>query len=451
MKLIDFNIIRRSAVLAWPIALQHVLTNLLSAVDVAMVSHLGDAAVGAVGLGHRFQFMILVVVLGMSWAVGILSAQFFGAGQAERIRNTIALAAVIVNLVLLPLYIANIFYADNFIGFGSSNADVIRQGQSYLWYVLPSLSFVAVILCYDNALRALNEVKTPMVISLIAIILNIALNFWLINGGLGVPALGVAGAAIATTIARIIQLILILSYLRYRRHILSFVRSDFTDIVNLTLAKKFLRISLPMMLGFGLWSIGVFVYQVIFGRMGTQELAVMSTLAPLEAVFIALFFGVASACSIMIGQSLGADKFDQALNCARTFTLFSPACAVVLGLVILALDDWVLLPFSDLPEETLALASTVLIVLALSGWLKIINMTLAMGVLRAGGDSTYVTYIDIIGMWVVSIPLTITAAFYFELPLIFVVMTTYSEEIVKAFLFSWRAKKKVWLKNLTQN
>jgi len=109
-----------------------------------------------------------------SWAVGILSAQFFGAGQAERIRNTIALAAVIVNLVLLPLYIANIFYADNFIGFGSSNADVIRQGQSYLWYVLPSLSFVAVILCYDNALRALNEVKTPMVISLIAIILNIA-------------------------------------------------------------------------------------------------------------------------------------------------------------------------------------------------------------------------------------------------------------------------------------
>lgn len=451
MHLIDFTIIRRSLVLAWPIALQHILTNLLSAVDIAMVSHLGDSAVGAVGLGHRFQFMILVVILGISWAVGILSAQFFGAGQTERIRNTIALAAVIANLFLLPIYIANIFYADSFIGFGSDNIEVIRQGQNYLWYVLPSLSVVALILAYDNALRALNEVRTPMLISGIAIVLNIILNYWLINGGLGVPPLGVAGAAIATTIARIIQLVLIISYLRYRRHILSFVRSDFSHILNLSLAQKFLKISLPMMLGFGLWSIGIFVYQVIYGRMGTQELAVMSTLAPVEAVFLSLFFGMASACSIMIGQNLGANKFDMALSCAKSFTLFSPACAIILGIIVLVFKDWVLLPFSELPPKTLSSASIILAIIALSSWLKIINMTLAMGVLRAGGDSVFVTYIDVVGMWFVSIPLTIAAAFYFELPLIFVVLTTYSEEIVKAFLFFWRAKKKVWLKNLTQH
>ena len=449
-KLIDFKIIRRSTSLAWPIALQSILTNMLAAIDIAMVSHLGDSAVGAVGLGNRFQFMILVVVLGIAWAVGILSAQYYGAGKTEKIRNTIALGAAVANTALLPIYILNLAFADRFIGLGTTNEMVIEQGQAYLWYTLPSLSFVAIILAYDNALRALNQVKTPMVLSIIALSLNILFNYWFINGGLGVQAMGVKGAALATSLARFIQLLLVLGYLRQKRHILSFVKSDFKNFFNIEAAKHFIGLAAPMMLGFALWSIGIFTYQIIYGRMGTQELAVMSTMAPIEAMFISLFFGLASACSILIGQCLGADRFEDARTCARSFIIFSPICAMATGGVVLCAQGLVLLPFSSLPASTLDTASSVLVVVVLSTWIKVLNMTIAMGILRAGGDNVIVTYIDSIGMWMVGIPLAATAAFYFDLPLIYVVAATYSEEIVKGVLFTWRARHGAWLRNLTR-
>lgn len=449
MAIIDKQIIRSSLLLAWPISLQSILTNLLSMIDIAMVSHLGDTAVGAVGLGNRFQFMIQVIVLGIAWTVGVLSAQYYGANKTHRIRSTILQGALLANIALVPVLLLNVFFAANIIGLGTENHSVIEQGKHYLWFSLPSLCFVAVILAYDNAIRAVGEVKTPMIISAIAIVLNIALNYWFINGGLGVPAMGVTGAAVATTLARGLQLIFILGYLRYRQHTLCPRRVDLKQLLDRADARHFLSIAMPMTLGFALWSSGTFVYQIIYGRMGTEELAVMSILAPIEAIFMALFFGLASACAIVVGQRLGADQFKEAWQCARSFAVFSPITALCIGVIVLAAKDIVLLPFSALPTQTLDTASTVLALIALSTWLKVINMTIAMGVLRSGGDNTFCTYIDVFGMWIISIPLTALAALYFKFPLFFVVLTTYSEEVVKAVLFSWRAHKRVWMKNLT--
>ena len=221
MKWIDSSTFKKYLLLAWPISLQSIMTNVLSMVDVVMVSHLGDAAVGAVGLGNRFQFMLMVILLGVAWTVGVLSAQYYGAGKADRIRKTVLMAAGLSTTALVPIIILNIFFADNFIALGSKNQEVIHQGQMYLWYVIPSLLFIGVILSFENAIRALGQTRFPMVLSFVAIVLNIILNYWLINGGFGVPAMGVAGAALATALARLFHMLLIIALLKQQKHLLS--------------------------------------------------------------------------------------------------------------------------------------------------------------------------------------------------------------------------------------
>ncbi|MFT7560377.1 MAG: putative MATE family efflux protein [Flavobacteriales bacterium] len=451
MKFIDPKIVKLSLALAWPISLQSVMTNSLSMIDVAMVSHLGDAAVSAVGLSNRFQFVILGILLGIAWTVGVLSAQFYGANKIGKIRSTIGMACILAHIALLPIILFNLFFADSIIGWASTDAETIKLGQHYLWIIIPSLSFVAVVLILENAIRGLGQVKTPMMLSLCAISINIILNFWLINGGLGVPPLGVMGAAIATVIARTIHVGLMLTILYQRKHVLWFKRADFQHLLDLEQVQHFLKLAMPMMISFGVWSCGTFVYQVIYGQLGSRELAVMSILTPIESIFIALFFGMSSACSITVGQHLGANRFDDAWQCARTYAFLNPIAAFGVGLIIFLSRDFILMPFSGLPAETLAAAETVFIFITLTAWIKVINMTLAMGVLRAGGETKACMYIDVIGMWIISIPLTLIAALYLKWPLIFVVMVAYSEELCKVALFVWRIKKKHWLRNLTIN
>ncbi|TRX55192.1 MATE family efflux transporter [Thalassomonas sp. M1454] len=449
MPLLNTKALKSSIKLAWPISLQNTLITLLSMIDVMMVSHLGNASVAAVGLGNRVQFVILVIVTGLSWGVGILSAQYYGSGNTQKIRRSILMGAILSFFALLPIVLLSFYFADDVISLGSNDADVIAIGESYLWITMPSLIFVGATMVIENALRSINQVKLPMFLSMMAIMLNIILNYWLINGGLGVPALNVDGAAIATLVSRIMHLILLFAVLTAIKHKIKPTRHDVKSLLEFQPWKKLVILVIPLMFSFGVWSVGTFVYQLIYGRLGTQELAVISLLVPIEGVFTSLFFGFASACSIMVGHRLGANKFDEAWDIGKTFAILAPTVALGLGGVLLLLEPIIFMPFNDMPTDTLTMASEVFLIIALCAWIKITNMTLAMGILRAGGETKACLYIDILGMWMVSIPLTMLAAFYFELPMFWVVLTAYSEEACKFFLFGWRVAQKKWLRNLT--
>lgn len=440
---------KASLKLAWPISLQHTLITMLGMIDVMMVSHLGNASVAAVGLGNRVQFVILIIVTGLSWGVGILAAQYYGAGKIQKIRRSILMGILLGIVALTPIVLLTFYFAGNVIGLGSNDEKLIAIGESYLWITMPSLFFVAAIMIFENALRSISQVKLPMLLSGAAIIVNILLNSWLIDGGLGVAAMGVDGAALATTVSRILHLTLLLVVLTVIKHKIKPSRLDVKSLAQLQPWKKLIKLVLPLMFSFGVWSVGTFVYQLIYGRLGTEELAVISLLVPIEGMFMSLFFGFASSCSIMVGQRLGANKFEEALSIGKTFAFLAPVVAMAFGLILLSVEHVVFIPFNDMPSKTLALASQIFVIIALGAWLKITNMTLAMGILRAGGETKACLYIDVIGMWCVSIPLTLLAAFYFNLPMFWVVLTAYSEELCKFVLFAWRTKQKKWLRNLT--
>ncbi|XQW86787.1 MATE family efflux transporter [Thalassotalea piscium] len=440
---------KQSAKLAWPISLQSILVTMLGMVDIIMVGHLGDTAVAAVGIGNRVQFVLLIFMTGLAGGVGVLSAQYFGANALKRISQTAVMATIVAIVLLIPLIVINFYVADDIVSMASNDSQLVSLGASYLRICIPGLLFIAVVQIIENSFRAMSKTKTPMVFGVIAILLNIVLNHWFINGGLGIPAQGVDGAAWATTISRAVHLCIIVYAVTKINSAANPKYLALSDFNQYNQWLKLFKIAIPMMLSYGVWSSGTFVYQLIYGQLGTQELAVMSLLTPIEGLFIALFFGFASACSIQIGHKLGQNDFAYAWRLAKGFSLSAPIIAITFGAIALSMQSYIFLPFDKLPEQTLTLAREVFVLIALGTCIKIYNMTIAIGILRAGGDNRYCLFIDTVGMWVISIPLTFIAAYYFKFPLFWVAFTAYSEEFVKFFMFTYRMKGKYWLKNLT--
>ncbi|MBA6363772.1 MATE family efflux transporter [Colwellia sp. BRX8-4] len=449
MRNIEPSSLKQSIKLAWPISLQSILVTMLGMSDIMMVGHLGDTAVASVGLGNRIQFVFLIILAGLASGVGTLSAQHFGAGQVGVIRQVIVKTLVIAAGILLPILLITFLFSDNIMGIATTDPSVIKAGTNYLWLTMPSLIFVVIVMIFENALRGLGQVVFPMLISTIAIITNILLNYWLIKGGLGIEPMGVIGAALATLIARALHALLILVYLAKVKHSIFPTTFFCVSFYNKQEWTKLLTLVWPMMLSFGVWSLGTFVYQLIYGRIGTQELAVMSLLAPMEGLLVSFFFGFASACAILVGQRLGRNEFITAWVLAKHYAISAPIVTFLLALILLQCESLVFMPYTNLSPETMALSHDVFVLITFGTCLKVFNLTMSMGILRAGGDNKYCMLIDISGMWILSIPLTLAAAFYFKLPLYWVVLISYSEEITKAFMFVFRMRTKLWLKNLT--
>jgi putative MATE family efflux protein len=379
----------------------------------------------------------------------VLSAQYYGAGKLARIKPVIIKALLIGTGLLMPVIIFTFVFGDFLVGLGSSDPQIIKLGKQYLCFTMPSLIFIVVVLVFENALRGFGQVRLSMVLGSIAVIINIALNYWLINGGFGIDAMGVLGAACATVIARAMHALMLVFYLAKSSHFIFPKSISSTELYDKAQWLHLIKIVWPMMVSFGVWSLGTFAYQLIYGRMGTQELAVMSLMAPMEGLLVAFFFGFASACSIMVGQRLGQDAFISAWEVARGFAISAPIVTFFLGLLMLSLQSVVFMPFANLDQSTLSVAHDIFILITLGTSIKVFNMTASMGILRAGGDNKFCMLIDISGMWLIGIPLTIAAAFYFNFPLYWVVLITYSEEVVKSIMFVYRLKARHWLRNLT--
>jgi putative MATE family efflux protein len=443
------SVLNQSFKLAWPISLQSILVTMLGMSDIMMVGHLGDAAVASVGIGNRIQFVVLIILSGLAAGVGVLSAQYYGAGKTKQISpiviKTLALGAV----VLIPILLLSFAFGGHVVGLATTDPEIIQTGTDYLLVTMPSLTFIVVVMVFENALRGFGQVRLPMALGMTAIFINILLNYWLINGGLGIEAMGVLGAAWATVIARGIHALLIVFCLYKTKHEAFPTPNIDNQFYNKGQWIQLVRLVWPMMVSFGVWSLGTFAYQLIYGRIGTQELAVMSLMAPLEGLLVSFFFGFASACSIMVGQRLGQNAFGSAWSIARGFVISAPIVTFFLGLLMLSLESLVFMPYTELNQDTLTVAHDIFLLITFGTCIKVFNMTASMGILRAGGDNKYCMLIDFSGMWVIGIPLTFVAAFYFALPLYWVVLITYSEEITKSVLFVYRMRSKHWLRNLT--
>lgn len=445
------DFLRRLTKLAIPISIQMVLFNLLSLTDVLMLGVYGEQQVAAAGLASRVIFVTIIVLVGVNAGAAILGAQYFGAKNFAGLRRVYAMAMAVGFGIMLPVTVAFLLVPNFLTQLASADEQLLEYTADYLRIVGPAVLISAVVITLENAMRTIHKTAAPTWISAGAIVTNVLFNWLLIFGVGPFPEMQIVGAAWATLIGRFVHLALAL-YFAYKVYpVLAIRLVDFAVLKDKLALSKFAKLSTPLIVNEALWVGGVFAYNVIYGRMGTEELAVVNMLAPFEGILLSFFIGAAIAASIMVGNDLGANNFVAARQNAKRLLLVFPAFGALVGLLLIAYMPLLGIFYSGVSDSTMELAKALLIMMGLIMWSKVWNMCCMLGVLRAGGDNNFVLYAEVITMWLVGVPLAALMAFVWQFSLPVVFLATFVEELLKGIAAFWRYRGERWLANLVED
>ncbi len=435
--------------LAMPISLQLILASSLSLIDVLMVSSLGSTEVAAVGLANRFFFVVILMVSGLATGTSILAAQYVGKGDLDGVRRVLSIGVSAALVVTLPISLAALLIPEWVMSLFTNDPEVIAVGAGFLKITAPFHLLMSVVSIFSAALRANGQSMLPMVVGFVSVISNTTLNYLLIFGKFGAPALGVEGAAIATVISKSLECVALLSVVYLARNqicigIKSFFRAFQPAEINL-----FVKQSLPLVINEFIWALGIFMFTVIYAHMGTQAVAATSLLLPIEAISIEIFIGFTSAASILISNRLGADQFDDAKREAWILTTLITMGCIAFGIGLVACRDLLLSIYSGVEEDVISIAKDVLLVIAATLWLRLFNVVTCVSILRSGGDVKFTLYVDMVVIWLIVLPMTAIAGLYYDIPVQWVLAIALgAEALIKAPIYTARINTLVWLKNL---
>lgn len=435
--------------LALPIAAQMLLQSFLGMADVIMVAPLGEAAIAAVGLAAKIHFLLLVLMSGFATGGSILIAQYSGANDFASCQRTIAVSMVVGITFILPIMFFCGFAAPTWVHWITPNPQVANLAAQFLVITAPVILLTQIIVIFESALRALGQTTMPLVAGIVAAIINVALNYGLIMGHWGLPALGIAGAAWATLTARVIQLLIILLWVYAKKHGFALNAKQFLVGFDREHIARYLAFALPLVANYGIWAVGNSTYHIVTGFAGADALAVMGMIVPIESTFFALFVGLANASAVSIGRALGANNINEAWRLQKFFNHLTFVLVISLALMLWFARPLFLSVFTPLSPHTANLLLQTLAVFCVLVWLKAFNLMRIVGVLRAGGDNKFCLVTDVIVMWGFGIPIYTAAVFFgsFSFPVIYTFM--FLEEVLKFIPVMLRVKRKKWMNNLT--
>ncbi len=446
---LDMEFYRKLASIAGPIALQQLILSSLNLVDNFMISNLSKEAIAGVGAANKLFFLLNLFLFGMSSGSSILTSQYWGVKDIKSIKKvyglslTFAISGAVLFTILAiftPAAVLNIFTKD---------AMVIEEGVSYLRIVGFSYVFTAISFVTAFSLRSTNNVKPPMVVTLIAISINTLFNYILIFGHLGFEPMGVKGAAIATVFARALECILLVGLVNVKN--LPVAGSPIKIFVyEKAMTVKFLKIATPVVINEILWSTGVTMYAVVYGRMGTDPMATMTITQTIEQIAFVALIGTGNACGIMLGNSLGAGEGHTVFDQAKRFLRVNFAMGLVIGLFCILIAP-LIASIYNVDEGIRSNIVSTLRVYGLFLPLKAVNTVIIVGILRSGGDTTFSAVMDAAGVWLVAVPLAFLTGLYLDLSLPLVYSAILFEEVFKIGFGLKRTYSKKWMNNLVED
>jgi len=433
--------------IAIPVALQNLINFGVSAADTIMVGQLGEVQLSAVAVSNQFSFLYMIISFGVSGGCGVLAAQYWGAGDKARVRQIFAFMYRIMTVVTLLFASLALFIPEHVLGFIIDDAEVIAEGVRYLRIMGISYLFFGFTTATIGVLRSTGVVKIGVMISLNSLVISVVLNYGLIFGNFGLPALGVMGAAIATSIARFLELAVLLVYLlRMDRKIGLRLRDLFRRTEGI--AERFLKHSAPVLLNEIGWATGNFFLGVIVGRMGREFVAANSIAMLLNQFVLVVVFGVSSAAATIIGNTIGEGDELRAKRYANGLI----AVSVLLGVFSFFLIQAVRLPLInvyDISETAQGYARQITHVLSVSTILHSVVLVAILGILRGGGDTRFTAIVDVASIWVVA-PLGAIAGLWLGAPVVVVFLIFRSEDVFKMALIAWRLKCGQWIRDVTK-
>lgn len=432
-----------------PIALQNFISSALNAVGVLLIGQLGDTAVAAVGLANQIFFLLNLMLFGITSGSAIFTAQFWGKGDLAAIRKVTGLCLGLVLAAGLLFTVVALFFPGPALSLYSADPAVIREGSQYLGIVGLSYLATGVSFALAGQLRATGNVRTPMLVSVVALGLGTLLNYLLIFGELGLPALGVRGAALGTGIARLLECAAMLAVTYLGRLPVAFRLADLRGL-TWAFVRRLMSTVLPVTANETFWSVGYSIYSVVYAHISTEAIAAINITSTIEGMANFAFLGLASASAIMIGNRIGAGEEQVAYQYARRSLALSAGLGVAVGALIILLSD-TLVSYYNISELTAANLRGILIVLGFAFWMRVSNMTLIVGVLRSGGDTRFSFFLDVGTVWLVGIPMALLGAFVFHLPIYWVFAMVMADEITKVSGGTYRLFSRKWINNLARS
>jgi len=437
---------RIALALTAPIALQNLIASGLNLVDTILIGGLGPTAIAAVGLANQVFFLFNLVSFGICSGMAIFIAQFWGGRDAANIRRVLGLCLISNTAVALLFFALAFFLPGPVMRLFTTDPQVILLGCCFLRIIALSYLMFGVTFAYAFVLRGVGKPIYPMVTGFVAFGLNTFLNYLLIYGHGGLPRLGVSGSALATLIARTVEVVMILGFVYGLRLVPAAKPRELLDL-SAAFVKRIYRTTVPVILNEFLWALGITMYTVVYGRLGTQVIAAYNIFSTVERLSMVLFFGLASACAVMVGQRIGAGDEETAFAYAKKFSFLGPALGLLIagGLLLASGPIWSVF---RVPGEVTAVARQFLTVFALTIPIRIFNLTNIVGILRSGGDTRFSLFIDTAGLWLLAVPLAFLGGLVWHLPPIYIYLLTVLEEAFKFSLGLWRMRSGRWINNL---
>lgn len=438
--------------LSMPIIIQNLLVNSFSLVDTLMVSQLGDIELSAMGMAGQWSWMMSMVLFGFASGMSIFVSQYWGVRDYNNIHKTIGIAVSVSLIGSLIFCITGAFFPTAVMSIFNRDALVMTAGVKYLRIAAWSYPAMALTTVLGTALRSTEVVKLSMWVSLCTTVANVFFNYSLIFGKFGLPEMGIAGAALATTISAWLGPILIITISLFKKTAIIFSPKKLLTITGKDM-KNFFSKALPVAANESLWALGTLVFNIIYSNLSYEDYAAITILRTFEQIAFVFFIGMCNACAIMIGKSIGQGKLDRAIGDAKRFAILEPAVALVLGSIMILSRHQLVNIFNlsgNISNDTLATAAVITIVYAAEMALRNLPYLQIIGLFRAGGDAATAAKYDILCLWLFSLPVTLLNAYVFKLPfpVIFALMYI-CEDVPKSFFCIRHFLSGKWIKPVT--
>lgn len=439
--------------LSAPIVLQNLITSALGMADTFMVGMLGEAPMAAVTLANIPLFVVQLFIFGVQSGSSVLDSQYWGKQDMEAINRVLGVA-IWVALAISSIFAAILLICPvQFLGLFGNQADVIELAAQY--GSIAGLSYVcsAFTMMYVAAYRSMERPQLGMYILVASMLLNTFLNWVFIFGNLGAPALGVRGAALATLIARMMEVTVVVLHMmknrffRIRLHLLLCPGTD--------MARRFLRYGGLVIFNETTWGLGSSVFPTIMGHMegSTEILAAYTVAGNMDKICMVVSFGLAATASIIIGREVGAGRPQQVRSVGAAVCTLALMCGTAIGLMLVLFarflaPAWVF-PLFKMSGRSASIAVMMMTVQAVVRPLRDFNSVAIVGVLRGGGDVRMATIIDTTPQWFIAIPAAILLGSVLRLDILWVYLSMTLEHFVKFLFGLHRIRSDTWIRDLT--
>lgn len=432
-----------------PIVLQSLITSSLNMLDTMMIGKVGEIELASVGIANQYYFLFSLLANAIAIGSGVLIAQLWGKKDTENIKRVLS-RSLFYALILTSLFmIIGLLIPKKIISLFNTNSDVIKIGTQYLQIVIISYFFTTITFTFSSGLRSIGNTKLPMWASFIGLIVNGILNALLIFGLLGMPKLGIKGAAIATLIARIVECLIVVVSV-YKK--IDILKLKFSYILSLpkSISSTLISITIPVLANEACFAFGSIAYNAIYARIGTGAAASIQICSTVMNLFMIGTFGLANAAVVIIGNEIGANKEDSAIEASKKIASLAFKISIILA-ILMAFTAKPIVSFFNVSNEVKLSSEYILYVYAFIMLFRVYTAVMIVGILRGGGDATYGSILQGCTLWFVGIPLAYIAAFILHLPVYLVVAFTIVEEILKAVLILKRFKSFKWLRNVVND